>query len=146
MIAALDPIADVSTPGQPFNDAHTSRLKVNSQGRGDLGRRMVGALNQVPQGPAILIGADIQGLTGATLSRALKATLSSDIVFGPATDGGFWLLGTRAGISVRQFQTVGWSEATTLAQSVAVFPAAKRVRLVDTLSDVDSIKDLAKFS
>lgn len=116
------------------------------QGRGDLGQRMVRALNQAPQGPAVLVGADIQGLTSAALGRALKASISGDVVFGPATDGGFWLLGTRAGLSVRQFQTVGWSEPTTLTQSVSTFPTAKRVHLVDILSDVDSMKDLAKFS
>ena len=146
VIAVLDPIADVSTPGQPFTGARSGKLKVKPQGRGDLGQRMVRALNQAPQGPAVLIGADIQGITSAALGRALKASISGDVVFGPATDGGFWLLGTRAGLSVRQFQTVGWSEPTTLAQSVSAFPTAKRVHLVDILSDVDSMKDLAKFS
>ena len=146
VIAVLDPIADVSTPGQPFTGALNSRLQARPQGRGDLGQRMVRALNQAPQGPAILIGADIQGLTSAALGRALKANISANIVFGPATDGGFWLLGTRAGLSVRQFKTVGWSEPTTLAQSVNAFPTAKRVHLVDILSDVDSMEDLAKFS
>jgi uncharacterized protein len=146
VIAVLDPIADVSTPGQPFTGALNSRLLARPQGRGDLGQRMVRALNQAPQGPAVLIGADIQGLTSAALGRALKASLSGDVVFGPATDGGFWLLGARDGLSIRQFQAVGWSEPTTLAQSINAFPAARRVHLVDILSDVDSMKDLAKFS
>jgi uncharacterized protein len=146
VIAVLDPIADVSTPGQPFIGALNSGLFTRPQGRGDLGQRMVRALNQAPQGPAVLVGADIQGLTSAALGRALKAGLTGDVVFGPATDGGFWLLGTRGGLSIRQFQSVGWSEPTTLAQSISAFPSVKRVRLVDKLSDVDSMKDLAKFS
>ncbi len=146
MIAALDPIADISTPGQPFTNARNSRLEIRSQGRGDLGQRMIRALNEAPRGPAVLIGADIQGLSDAALERALKATRCGDVVFGPATDGGFWLIGARGGLSNRQFQTVGWSEPTTLLQSIATFATAKRVRIVDLLSDVDSMTDLAKFS
>ena len=145
IIAVLDPIADVSAPGQPFTNGRNSRLEIRSQGRGELGERMIRALNKAPPGPAVLIGADIQGLSDAILEHALKATRCSDVVFGPATDGGFWLIGARGGLSNRQFQTVGWSEPTTLIQSVATFSAIKRVRFADLLSDVDSIKDLVKF-
>lgn len=143
---ALDPIADISRPGHPFTGRRAARLCIKPQGRGDLGQRMVRAVNQAPPGLAILIGADIQGLTVQALSRALTAAVSADVVFGPATDGGFWLLGARGGLSQRQFLGVSWSEPTTLAQTLTTFPKAKRVRIVDTLSDVDTVSDLTKFS
>lgn len=142
VIIALDPSRDVSCPGLPFTSNRNSGRQVIPQGRGDLGQRMLRALNAAQAGPAVLIGTDIQGLTPAIIAKALRVAAASDFVFGQATDGGFWLVGAKRGLSLRQFDDVGWSEATTLAQAAMALPGAKRVGLTCELSDVDSAADL----
>lgn len=114
-----------------------------TQGQGDLGQRMVRALRRVPIGRACLIGADIPELDRPHVARAFAALGSHDVVFGPATDGGFWLVGTRHSPAVpgRLFDGVRWSGPHALTDSIT---SAKglRVALVDQLQDVDSAADL----
>ncbi|SEL21516.1 TIGR04282 family arsenosugar biosynthesis glycosyltransferase [Nonomuraea pusilla] len=45
--------------------------------------------------PVVLVGMDTPQLTPALLARAAETLDGHDAVFGPATDGGFWLLGLR---------------------------------------------------
>lgn len=106
---------------------------------------MLAALAEAPPGPAVLIGADIPGVTPAILKRALRACRASDFVFGPAEDGGFWLIGSRRRPPVRMLDAVGWSRSTTLRDTVAALPEPARVAYVDVLKDVDIVADIPPF-
>ncbi|HCQ57301.1 MAG TPA: hypothetical protein DIU10_05265, partial [Sulfitobacter sp.] len=64
------------------------------QGRGNLGDRMARMLRAAP-GPACVIGADIPGINRKELARAFDALGRHDAVFGPAPDGGYWLVGLK---------------------------------------------------
>ena len=68
---------------------------VATQGAGDLGGRMRRALASCPPGPAVLVGADIPGLAAHHIATAFRLLGRHDVVFGPAEDGGFWLVGAR---------------------------------------------------
>lgn len=142
-VLALDPPISVDRPGPPFAWGRTSRLTRVPQTRRDLGRRMLSALSDAPPGPVVLIGADIPGVTARALRRALLACRRADFVFGPATDGGFWLIGAKRRPSPRLFREVGWSRSTTLDEAVAALPRPARVALVDRLNDVDNAADLS---
>lgn len=113
------------------------------QGRGHLGDRMARMLAQVPFGPACIIGADIPGITRMHLAQAFRALGDHDAVFGPAPDGGYWLVGLKhprrqpAGL----FQNVRWSGPHALADSRATLPR-HRIAEVASLHDVDEIDDL----
>jgi len=113
------------------------------QGRGDLGQRMARAMGRVPLGRVCLVGADIPDLSRWHIARAFAALGSSDVVFGPAEDGGFWLVGVRHGGAVPSgiFGDVRWSGEHTLNDAVASV-AGRRVALVDRLHDVDVAADL----
>ncbi len=113
------------------------------QGRGDLGARMAGIFNGVPPGPAVIIGADIPAVSKPHIARAFAALGSHDAVFGPATDGGFWLVGLKRlyPSPPQLFANVRWSSKHALADSIASIPN-RRIALVDTLSDVDTAADL----
>jgi len=113
------------------------------QGRGDLGQRMARAMGRIPLGRVCLVGADIPGLSRWHIARAFAAFGSSDVVFGPAEDGGFWLVGVRHGgaVPVGLFDDVRWSGEHTLKDTVASV-AGRRVVLVDRLLDVDVAADL----
>ena len=71
------------------------RLPISGQGRGDLGERMRRALAECPPGPTVLIGTDIPALAAQHIAEAFRLLGRHDLVFGPAEDGGFWLVGAR---------------------------------------------------
>ena len=114
-----------------------------AQGRGDIGQRMARALRRMPVGRVCLVGADIPGLYRTHVARAFAGLGSGDVVFGPAVDGGFWLVGVKHGRAVPKqlFENVRWSGPYTLADSVKSV-AGLRVELVDRLADVDRGADI----
>jgi rSAM/selenodomain-associated transferase 1 len=109
------------------------------QGAGDLGARMRRLLRVSP-GPVCVIGADIPALSRCHIARAFAALRGHDLVFGPAWDGGFWLVGARR-VPAGLFADVRWSGDQALADSLASVAGA-RVALVDRLRDVDTVADL----
>ncbi|MFX0546407.1 TIGR04282 family arsenosugar biosynthesis glycosyltransferase [Roseovarius sp. S1116L3] len=121
--------------------AHLPRV---AQGQGDLGARMARLLRGVGQGPLCIIGGDIPGIRRGHIARAFGALGGHDAVFGPAHDGGYWLIGLkrRGGIPAGFLQNVRWSTEHALQDSIATLPGA-RVAHIDTLRDVDTAADLA---
>ena len=118
------------------------RLRRFGQGKGDIGRRMDRALARAPM-PALLVGSDIPGLRPRHVARAFRRLCAARAVFGPAEDGGFWLVGARQ--RARLFAgSVRWSHPDTLADVLAQlpFPAA----LSDRLADVDDGADWAAYT
>lgn len=113
------------------------------QGRGDIGQRMLRALHAIRRGRVCLVGADIPDLSRRHVARAFAELGRHDIVFGPANDGGFWLVGLTGGqaLPTGLFQGVRWSGPETLADAIASANGAK-VGLVDQLHDVDTKDDL----
>ncbi|NYZ11712.1 DUF2064 domain-containing protein [Azospirillum sp. RWY-5-1] len=110
-----------------------------AQGGGDLGRRMARALAAPPPGPAVLVGSDIPDIRAPHIVAAFRALGRHDAVFGPAGDGGYWLVGVRRlrALPRGMFAGVRWSSPHALADSVASLPRRHAVGLVDTLDDVD---------
>ncbi|MDJ1008217.1 MAG: TIGR04282 family arsenosugar biosynthesis glycosyltransferase [Paracoccaceae bacterium] len=113
------------------------------QGRGDLGERMARVFRSLPRGPAIVVGADVPGVTAAHIARAFAVLGSHNSVVGPATDGGYWLVGLKRtrGLPPRLFSGVRWSSETALADTLPTLPAP--VATIHTLRDVDTAEDLA---
>jgi glycosyltransferase A (GT-A) superfamily protein (DUF2064 family) len=111
-----------------------------AQGQGDLGVRMARILRS-SKGPVVLIGGDIPGVQQGHIAAAFGQLGRQDLVFGPATDGGFWLVGTRGRVPHGLFENVRWSCAETLKDAQAS-AGATRLGYVATLSDVDMKKDL----
>ena len=120
--------------------AHLARMP---QGVGDLGDRMSRIFRSCPPGPVCIIGADIPGITRAHIARAFAALGDHDAVFGPALDGGYWLVGMKrtAPPPATLFENVRWSTEHALTDSMATIAGA-RIALIDVLADVDSGADL----
>ena len=110
------------------------------QGRGDLGARMGRALGRHRR--AVLVGSDIPGLARADIAAAFRALGRAQAVFGPAEDGGYWLVGLGPRRPARLFAEVRWSTEHALADTLANF-AGRRVALLRRLRDVDTAADLA---
>lgn len=116
------------------------------QARGSLGRRMDRAIRSMPPGPVVLVGSDIPDLAPRHVAAAFHALGDHDAVFGPATDGGYWLVGLRR----RPFQPrldgpVRWSSRHALADTVRLFDGRLRVALIETLVDIDDGAALARW-
>ncbi len=117
----------------------TGGLPLLDQGRGDLGARMRRCLEAAPgRGPVVLVGSDIPDLRSFHVARAFAVLRRRDVVFGPAEDGGFWLVGVSRRRPVpRFFAGVRWSTAHALADCLDRLPD-HRVALVDRLADLDA--------
>jgi rSAM/selenodomain-associated transferase 1 len=120
--------------------AHLARAP---QGRGDLGNRMARMLRGMPAGPVCVIGADIPGINRAEIAKAFRALGGHDAVFGPAPDGGYWLIGLKRmrPVPPRLFHGVRWSSEHALEDTIATL-ADHHIAYVATLQDVDTIDDL----
>lgn len=128
-----DPRWDVVLAVTPER-ARTGRMA--GQGRGDLGARMFRALAARPW--TVLVGSDIPALDKGHVETAFRALdAGAGLVFGPAADGGFWLVGARRRPPRALFAGARWSTPHALADVLANAAAHAKVALVDTLQDVD---------
>jgi rSAM/selenodomain-associated transferase 1 len=119
------------------------RTRVIPQGAGGLGARMERLLCARPPGPVVVVGSDIPDLDAGHVAQAFRALGRHDWVFGPAADGGYWLVGARRRRAPwRTFEAVRWSSRHALADSLANLKGA-RVALLEALHDVDTGEDLA---
>ncbi len=113
-----------------------------AQGGGDLGARMQRPMRTLPPGPVCVVGTDIPAITIDDIRRAFAALGTRPLVFGPAEDGGFWLVGQRRRPRLLwPYAGVEWSREDTLARVLANVPA-DAAAFTTTLSDVDSARDL----
>jgi len=119
------------------------RIKRIPQGRGGLGERMDHACRRFPHGRVAIIGSDIPDAGASDLIAAFRALRTADAVFGPAMDGGFWLVGLGPRRPARPFAKARWSTEHALADTVDNFPGRRIVRL-RTLRDVDTAADLGR--
>ena len=120
--------------------AHLPRI---AQGGGDLGARMARIMRTLPHGPLCIVGGDIPALRRVHIARAFKALGNHEAVFGPAPDGGYWLVGMKriAPPPAALFEGVRWSTKHALADSRTSM-GSLRIAHVDTLQDVDTAADL----
>ena len=109
-----------------------------TQGGGDLGQRLARMMAIMAPGPVIMIGADIPDIRPDHVARAFRALGNHDAVFGPAADGGYWLVGLKRRPRFNDvFQGVRWSSADALADTLDNQPAGWRTAFLETLTDVD---------
>jgi len=119
------------------------------QGEGNLGDRLQRALSAAfatGTTDVMVIGIDCPGLTADVLTQANRALEQQDVVLGPSTDGGYYLIGLnhRAADHIADlFGEIAWSTDQVLAQTLAI---AQRHDLstatLAPLSDVDYPNDL----
>jgi glycosyltransferase A (GT-A) superfamily protein (DUF2064 family) len=96
------------------------------------------ALAACPPGPAVLVGSDIPALGAHHIADAFRLLGRHDVVFGPAGDGGFWLVGARRCPCLPPlFGRVRWSGPHALADVLNNLPRRVRVGFAARLEDVD---------
>ncbi|HZP81693.1 MAG TPA: TIGR04282 family arsenosugar biosynthesis glycosyltransferase [Chthonomonadaceae bacterium] len=123
-----------------------------SQPDGDLGTRMNAVLEaawRLRYQPCVLVGADSPDLPAETLRAAFDALRpgpeGSDLVLGPAEDGGYYLLGLK-GRQPSLFESIAWSTEHVFAQTLERAHALNlRVRQLPLWYDLDTPADLDRL-
>ncbi len=117
----------------------------------DLGQRMASAFctmfsSGVEQ--AVVIGSDIPGIDVAYLRQAFSLLDDHDMVIGPATDGGYCLIGFgHRRFTPSVFERVEWSTDRVLPQTLeAAEREALKVGFLHVLSDIDTVDDLRRVA
>ena len=120
-------------------------VEVVPQGDGDLGERLSRVIEgefRRGAGKVIVVGADCPLLREGHLADAEAALEQGDLVFGPALDGGYYLVGLNRPLR-SLFENVAWGTGDVLAQSLAAAAALGIAPVkIETLSDVDEPEDL----
>lgn len=117
---------------------------------GDLGMRMEAALCEaLARGApsACVVGSDVPALGPLQVEAAFQALSGeADLVLGPSPDGGYYLVGVRAGTPLRNsplFHRMPWSTDRVLRESLHRARAlGLRVHRLEPLADVDRAEDL----
>jgi len=134
-------MADWLGPNQTFSQ---------QQGN-DLGQRMALAFNRAfHQGASrtLLIGSDCPGIDVDTITIGLEKLHSHDLVLGPAADGGYYLIGLRAGENHYEnlFDHIDWGTDQVLTQTVRrAKDSGLSCTMLKQLHDIDRPEDLVYF-
>ena len=127
-------------PPAHFREALGQDLRVVEQGDGDLTAK----LSRVTA-PAIVIGSDCPGLIPQVLIAARDTLQTDPMVIGPASDGGYYLLGYNETADFA-FTDMEWSTDTVFAETLKRFVAQGiRPAILPELSDVDTAADLEQW-
>jgi len=115
------------------------------QPAGDLGERLTYAVKSAFEAgyrSVIAIGTDCPALGSALLIKAFEKLAHYDLVLGPATDGGYYLIGLR-GFVPELFQGIPWSTADVLKQTETIADQLGLSRYhLPSLTDIDNPQDL----
>ena len=95
------------------------------------------------KGPVIVIGTDCPQVTATDIAAGFDALRQNKAVFGPADDGGFWLMGANAPLKPSVFDKVRWSHADTLSDIKARIDGD--IAVLRVLTDVDDLKALQAY-
>lgn len=109
----------------------------------DLGERLKASFEEAFEeyDRVIVIGSDSPDLPLSFLQDALKALATHDVVIGPASDGGYYLIGfSRGGFDPSVFDDIDWSTERVFAQTRQRLRG--RVHVLPVWHDVDTLEDL----
>lgn len=126
----------------------TNVFKTVQKGK-DLGERMKNAFKDgFDKGykNIILIGSDLPDISESILTNAFKTIKTNDIVFGPAEDGGYYLVGMKQLYNC-VFDNKAWSTSNLLHDTIQELKTQTiSFELLETLNDIDTFEDLKTSS
>lgn len=121
-----------------------NNVKAVQQG-GSLGDRMSHAFKQGFEDGydrIVLIGSDLPDITESQINAGLQALKSNEVVFGPAEDGGYYLVGFSK-FHDFVFQNKPWSQDNLLEETLNELKENRvSFSTLETLNDIDTFEDL----
>jgi rSAM/selenodomain-associated transferase 1 len=127
-----------------FADLARGRYALAPQAEGDLGRRLAAFFSEQFRAGArsvVVLGTDSPTLPLAIVEQAFAELQRADVVLGPATDGGYYLIGC-AGRLPPVFEDIAWGTSSALLDTVRRLAAsACRLAVLSPWYDVDALDD-----
>ncbi|MBC6475884.1 MAG: TIGR04282 family arsenosugar biosynthesis glycosyltransferase [Hormoscilla sp. GM102CHS1] len=150
-VSARDPTLEVYFTGATealMREWLGDNLVYHQQRNGDLGARMAQAFDRAFNTGAVrvaIIGTDCPSIDAKLLLYAFEQLHSTDLVLGPAADGGYYLIGLGRMVP-ELFTGIDWGTSRVLAQTLA---QAQRLNLslcqLPVLADIDRPSDLSSL-
>lgn len=129
------------------NDLWKGAAYKDVQQGADIGERMENAiLNALSRGynSVVLIGSDIYELTSRIADEAFLKLQESDVVIGPAQDGGYYLIGMKK-TNHELFKLKAWSTPQVYKDTVdKLNRESLSYSVLEELNDIDSLEDLVR--
>jgi hypothetical protein len=124
----------------------TGDVPYEPQSGGTIGDRMSDAFERVflsGAEKAVLIGTDVPDINGGTVTAAFNLLQETDVVIGPASDGGYYLLGLK-NPEPSLFSCIEWGTPVVFEQTLdRIKKNDLRYKQLDTLKDVDTVDDVS---
>ncbi|MEO6000619.1 MAG: TIGR04282 family arsenosugar biosynthesis glycosyltransferase [Chitinophagaceae bacterium] len=126
------------------DDEWQGTWKAIQRGEG-LGERMLHAFKDAFDnggGRTIIIGTDCFEITHEIIQQAFEKLIGCDVVIGPASDGGYYLLGMNKLYS-QLFKDIAWSTGSVFKTTLSICRSHNlNCLLLPVLNDIDEEKDL----
>jgi rSAM/selenodomain-associated transferase 1 len=114
----------------------------------DLGERMAHAMKesfQLGYARVILMGSDVPLVDVSAVNHFFDHLLTAEMVIGPSTDGGYYMIGFRNTIDISPvFKDIAWSTGTVFENTMAK-AANLKVQVEKVWFDVDTPADLGVY-
>lgn len=126
-----------------FATVANSRYELQPQTHGDLGQRLKSFFREQLTNPGqrvVVLGTDSPTLPLEFVSQAFELLTNHDVVLGPATDGGYYLVGCTGQVPPI-FEGIAWGTSTVLAETVQKLPPSCRLALLPAWYDLDTLED-----
>jgi len=133
--------------------------RIAIQGPGNLGTKMKRQflkthykknISRKSQNPILLIGTDLPSITHFDLIQAITILSNKDMVLGPSTDGGYWLIGLSDKLinplCSWPFSGISWGTEKVLEETIRLASLHQiDYQLLQTKNDLDCILDLSPW-
>lgn len=126
-------------PHHRWKFSHYQKL----QAEGNLGNKMKEAFKwafEMKYSKVCIIGSDLWDIEASLIQNAFETLNHSEVVIGPAKDGGYYLLGSRFYIP-EVFELSGWSTAHVFQETLNKVEG-KKIHVLPEKNDIDTIEDL----
>lgn len=124
--------------------ASSQTFSYKIQSGNDLGERMNNALQTelAQYSKVCLIGSDCLALTDTEITNAFNQLDTTDVVIGPAVDGGYYLIGMKKP-QPKLFEDISWGSSSVLADTLQKCTnSGLMVHQLSLLNDIDRPEDV----
>ena len=123
-----------------------SKVKKFIQKGNNLGDRIINALNISFKkfSPVVIIGSDLWKLEISDIEDAFRILKNKNIVIGPSTDGGYYLIGMNY-LDTKIFENKNWGQESVLNDTIRDIDDETNIHLLDEKTDIDTYDDLCQF-
>ena len=128
------------------DDFKSPKIKKFIQKGNNLGDRLINALSISFKNfsPVVIIGSDLWELEISDIEDAFRILKNKNVVIGPSTDGGYYLIGMNY-LDTKIFENKNWGQESVLNDTIRDIDDKTNIHLLDEKTDIDTYDDLYQF-